>query len=122
MGQELKVYKLKHPVTVGERTCAELKLCRPKMKDFIAVGNEPPESGEALTRLMSSISGEPYAVVSQIDIDDFFYLRIEAARIWQGAFFTGEYELNPPPPPPETEAAEAENTTAAQKSTAALPR
>jgi hypothetical protein len=102
---EEKVYKLKHPVKAGERYCEELRFTRPKTKDFIAVGNASLESAESIALLISSVTGEPFAVINQLDIDDFAFLRIEAARIYSSYLYAAPYELNPmPPSEPEPEA------------------
>jgi hypothetical protein len=100
MNNEIKVYTLKRPVTMGEYTCTEIKLCRPKTKDFVAVGNRPLDTTGAIVSLISSISGVPETVVNQFDIDDIAMLRIEAMRVFDSYFSTNDYELNPTPPPP----------------------
>jgi hypothetical protein len=100
MDNEIKVYTLKRPVTVGEHTCTELKLCRPRTKDFVAVGNQPLDTTGAIVSLLSSVSGVPEAVVNQFDIEDISMLRIEAMRVFDAYFSTDDYELNPTPPPP----------------------
>jgi hypothetical protein len=89
MDQEIKTYQLKRPVTVGEYTCTEVKLCRPKTKDFVAVGSQPLDTTEAIVLLLSSISGIPEVVISRFDIDDISILRIEAIRIVD-AYFSAE--------------------------------
>jgi hypothetical protein len=111
MDQEVKVYTLKRPVTVGEFTCTELKLCRPRTKDFVAVGNQPLDTTGAIVSLISSISGVPETVINQFDIDDISMLRIEAVRIFDSYFTTEPFILNPPPPPVEKEEAETEANT-----------
>jgi hypothetical protein len=106
MDQEVKVYTLKRPVTVGEFNCSELKLCRPRTKDFVAVGNQPLDAAGAIVSLISSISGVPETVINQFDIDDISMLRIEAMRIFDSYFITEPFILNPPTPPVEKEKAE----------------
>jgi hypothetical protein len=105
MDQEIKVYTLKCPVTVGEYTCTEVKLCRPKTKDFVAVGRQPLDTAGSIVSLISSISGVPEVVVNQFDIDDISMLRIEAMRVFDSYFTTEPFILNPPPPPAEEEKA-----------------
>ena len=118
MEKEIKVYPLKRPVKVGERTCAELRFTRPRMKDFIAIGASPLETAEALAKLVSSITGEPLVIIEQLDIEDSAYVRIEAERIYNTYFFSAPYELNPPPPPAKTgEAAEANSSPSAKSKT-----
>jgi hypothetical protein len=107
MDQEIKIYPLKNPVTVGEFTCKELKLCRPKTKDFVAVGRQPLDSAGAIVALISSMSGIPEVVINQFDIDDISMLRIEAMRVFDSYFTTEPFVLNPPPPPAEKKEAEA---------------
>jgi hypothetical protein len=91
-----KVFTLKYPVTVGEHTCTELRLQRPKTKDFIAIGTHLVGTVAAETALLSSITGEPEIVISQLDIDDWAKLRYEIARIWEAYFDASNgYTLNP---------------------------
>ena len=108
MDQEIKVYPLKHPVKVGEYACSEVKLYRPKTKDFVAVGRQPLDTAGSIVSLISSISGVPEIVVNQFDIDDIAMLRIEAARIFDSYFSTEPFVLNPPPPPAEEKKAGTE--------------
>jgi hypothetical protein len=107
MEQEAKVYTLKRPVTVGERTCTELRFRRPVTKDFIAVGTHPTGTVAADVALLASITGEPEIVISKIDVDDLAKLRYECASIWAAYFdITDGYSLNPQQeavePKPET--------------------
>jgi hypothetical protein len=111
MDQEIKIYPLKRPVTVGEYTCSEVKLCRPKTKDFVAVGGQPLDTAGSIVSLISSISGVPEVVVKQFDIDDIAMLRVEAMRVFNSYFTTEPFVLNPPPPPAEEKEAEAETET-----------
>ncbi|GMO48524.1 MAG: hypothetical protein Pg6C_11080 [Treponemataceae bacterium] len=110
-----RIYTLKHPVTVGEHTCTELRLKRPKTKDFIAVGTNPLGTVAADVALLSSITGEPEIVIEQIDIDDFAKLRYECSRVWAAYFDTTDgYTLNPTAPEaaatePETESVQGTN-------------
>jgi hypothetical protein len=99
MNSEIKVYTLKRPVTVGEYTCNEVKLCRPRTKDFVAIGNQPLDTTGAIVSLIASVSGVPVNVVNQFDIEDISMLRIEAMRVFDSYFSTDDYELNPTPPP-----------------------
>jgi hypothetical protein len=118
MEKEIKVYPLKYPVTVGERTCTELRFSRPKMKDLIAIGASPLETADALAKLVSSITGEPLLIIEQLDIEDSAYVKIEAERIFSTYFFTTPYELNPTPPPAKTgETAEANSSPSAKSET-----
>jgi len=88
----VKTFELKYPVTVGERTITELKLNRPKTKDFIAVGSLPADSAAADAALLSSLSGEPEVIISQIDIDDLSIIRNELGFIWASYFTGNEYK------------------------------
>jgi hypothetical protein len=100
-----RIYKLKYPVTVGEYQCGELRLQRPKTKDFIAVGVHPLGTVAADVALLASVTGQPEIVIEQIDIDDLAKLRYECSRIWAAYFDeTDGYTLNPTVP----EAAETE--------------
>jgi hypothetical protein len=105
MEQEIKIYPLKRPVTVGGYTCSEIKLCRPKTKDFVAVGRQQLDTTGAIVSLISSISGVPEVVIGQFDIDDIAMLRIEAMRVFDSYFTTEPFTLNPPQPPAEKERA-----------------
>jgi hypothetical protein len=94
-----RIYTLKHPVTVGEYTCSELRLKRPKTKDFIAVGTNPLGTVAADAALLSSITGEPEIVIERLDIDDLAKLRYECSRVWAAYFDTTDgYTLNPTEP------------------------
>jgi hypothetical protein len=85
-------YTLRHPVTVGEFTCSEIILQRPKMKDFVAVGNTPIDTAAATSALVSSLSGIAEVVIAQFDIEDCARLRYLVQRIWAAHFmFTDEY-------------------------------
>jgi hypothetical protein len=107
-----RIYTLKHPVTVGEHTCAELRLKRPKTKDFIAVGTHPLGTVAADTALLASITGEPEIVIEQLDIDDLAKLRYECSRIWYAYFdATDGYELNPTAPEAAETKTESEKET-----------
>jgi hypothetical protein len=64
-----------------KQTFAEVKLCRPKTKDFVAVGNQPFTTAGSVVSLLSSISGVPEVVINQFDIDDISMLRVKATRI-----------------------------------------
>jgi hypothetical protein len=107
---EEKVYKLKRPVKAGEHYCDELRLGRPKTKDFIAVGSAPLETAESVALLLASVSGEPFAVINQLDIDDLSILRIEAIRMYSSYISTVPYEVNPTGPPSAEAAAETTGT------------
>jgi hypothetical protein len=110
MEQEFFVYTLKRPVTVGEYTCTELKFRRPRTKDFIAVGSNPLGTVAADAALLSSVTGEPEAVIGHLDVDDLAKLRYESSRIWLAYFdMTDGYSLNP-----QTEAAEKKPETGNQ--------
>jgi hypothetical protein len=108
MEQEIKIYQLKRPVTLGEYTCTEVKLCRPRTKDFVAVGRQTFDMPGAIVSMLSSISGIPEAVINQIDVDDISILRIEVLRMGNTYFTTEPYVLNPPPPPAEKKEAGTE--------------
>jgi hypothetical protein len=108
MDKEIKVYTLKHPVTVGEYTCTEVKLCRPRTKDFVAVGRQPLDTAGAIMSLISSMSGVPETAINQFDIDDIAMLRIEAIRVFDSYFTTEPFDLNPPGPPAEEQKAGTE--------------
>jgi hypothetical protein len=97
----VKTFQLKHPVMVGELTVTELKLNRPKMKDFIAVGNTPIGGAGADAKLLASITGLSELVIEQLDIDDVSKLRFEIARIWESYFVSSEYESDGANPLPE---------------------
>lgn len=99
MNNEVKVYTLKYPVTLGQYTCTEVKLCRPKTKDFLAVGTQTIDTPGAMVSLISSISGVPESVVNLFDIDDISHLRIEAQRIFCSYLERRDYEVNPTPAP-----------------------
>jgi hypothetical protein len=108
-----KVYRLKYPVKVGEHYCEELRFTRPKTKDFIAVGNAPLETAESIALILASVTGEPFSVISQLDIDDLSVLRLEAIRMYNSYIYTTPYEVNPTPPPqPEAEAETKETAEA----------
>jgi hypothetical protein len=85
-------YTLRHPVTVGEFTCKEIVLQRPKMKDFIAVGRRSTDTAAATAALLPSLSGTPETVIAQFDVEDCARLRYLIQRIWAAHFlFTEEY-------------------------------
>jgi len=90
-----KKIELKHPITVGELVVKEITIQRPKTKDFIAIGTAPVDSAEADALLLSSLSGLPMSVVSQIDIDDLSIIRTQLALVWASYFTTKEYNENP---------------------------
>jgi hypothetical protein len=90
-----KKFELKQPITVGELVVKEITIQRPKTKDFMAVGTTPVESPEADALLLSSLSGLPMSVVSQIDIDDLSIIRTQLALVWASYFTTKEYDENP---------------------------
>jgi hypothetical protein len=90
-----KKFELKHSITVGELKVTEVTIQRPKTKDFIAVGTAPVDSAEADALLLSSLSGLPMSVVSQIDIDDLSIIRTQLALVWASYFTTKEYDENP---------------------------
>jgi len=90
-----KTIELKHPFNVGELTVKSITIQRPKTKDFIAVGNTPVDSAAADAALLSSLSGFPMSVVTQIDIDDWSIIRTELALVWASYFTSKEYDENP---------------------------
>jgi hypothetical protein len=90
-----KTFELKHLVKVGELEITEITIQRPKTKDFIAVGTNPVDSAAADAALLSSLSGLPMSVITQIDIDDWSMLRNELALIWVSYFTTTAYNENP---------------------------
>jgi len=90
-----KKFVLKYPVTVGDLKVTEVTINRPKTKDFIAVGSNPADSAAADAALLSSLSGLPMSVVSQIDIDDLSIIRVQLALIWYCYFSSEEYKENP---------------------------
>ena len=93
---EKRIFKLKHPVTVGEYHCEELALVRPRTKDFVAVGPRELGTVGADVALLASITGQPEVVIDQLDIDDLAKLRYECARIWAAYFDQIDgYSLNP---------------------------
>jgi hypothetical protein len=93
---EKRIFKLKHPVTVGEYHCEELTLVRPRTKDFVAVGLRELGGAGADVALLASITGQPEIVIEQLDIDDLAKLRYECTRIWAAYFDqTDGYSLNP---------------------------
>ncbi len=75
-------YKLKMPATAGERTIEELKFHRPKTRDFLRTDGHNANSVAADVALVSALSGEPEAIVSAIDIDDWAVIRVELQKIW----------------------------------------
>jgi hypothetical protein len=103
----LKVYTLRRPVKVGEVTCTEVKLCRPRWKDFAAVKSLPLTSEDAMIAFVSSVSGLSETIVRQFDIEDASRLRVEVPRAYDSFFWTVDYELDPPPPPAPEGAAES---------------
>jgi hypothetical protein len=107
--QEIKVYTLKRPVKAGELSRAEVKLCRPVFKDFMAVGNQSIETAAGVVSLIASVSGLPEAVVRLFDVEDCAVMRIEAARMAESYFLGTGYSPNPTEPP-ATEAGTAAAT------------
>jgi hypothetical protein len=99
MDKEARIYTLKRPVTVGELTCTEVRLGRPKFKDFMAVGRQPIDTAGGVVALIASVSGLPEAAVRQFDIEDAAVMRIEATRMVLAYFEGGGYEADPTPPP-----------------------
>jgi hypothetical protein len=108
MEREIKTYQLKRPVTAGEYTCTEVKLRRPRTKDFVAAGGQSPDTTGAVVSMLSSISGIPEVVINQIDIDDISILRIEVIRMADSYVTTEPYVLNPTRPPAEEKGAGTE--------------
>jgi len=90
-----KTIELKHPFDVGELSVKTITIQRPKTKDFIAVGTTPVDSAAADAALLSSLSGLPMSVVTQIDIDDWSIIRTELALVWNSYFTSKEYDKNP---------------------------
>ncbi|MCL2245070.1 MAG: phage tail assembly protein [Treponema sp.] len=88
-------YELKQPFKVGELDVKKIIIQRPKTKDFIAVGTIPLGSVAADTALLSSLSGFPESVITQIDIDDLSVLRYYVTRIWDSYFSSKPYIENP---------------------------
>jgi hypothetical protein len=97
--QECRVYTLKYPVTLGELACTEVKLGRPKFKDFMAVGREPIDTAGGVVSLIASVSGLPEGVVRLFDVDDAAVMRIEAARMIFAYFEGSGYRADPTMPP-----------------------
>jgi hypothetical protein len=105
MDKDIKVYPLKYPVALGQLACREVKLGRPKFKDFMAVGRQPVDTAAGAAALIASVSGLPEEVVRLFDVEDAAVMRIEAVRM-MFAYLEGDaYEANPTAPP-ETGAAE----------------
>ena len=98
-------YTLKTPVTVGERTVEELRLHRPKVRDFLRTDGKPIDSVGADQALLSSLSGEPEAIIAAIDIDDWAVLRVEVQKVWLQFF-----GVKPTEEPSKKAVAEAEET------------
>jgi hypothetical protein len=95
MEKEVFTYTLKRPVTVGEHTCTELKFRRPKFMDFIAIGAAPVETAEAIARLVSSITGEPYEVIKILDVEDVAQIRTTAIRALNTFWGLSDYGTDP---------------------------
>lgn len=79
-------YTLKTPATAGERTITELEFHRPKTRDFLLADGHQIDSLGADVALVSSLSGEPEAIISAIDIDDWAVIRVEVRKIWYQFF------------------------------------
>lgn len=79
-------YTLKTPAIAGERTVTELKFHRPKTRDFLRTDGHQIDSVGADVALVSSLTGEPEAIVSAIDIDDWAVIRVEIQKIWYQFF------------------------------------
>lgn len=84
--EDIFKYTLKTPATVGERTITELKFHRPKTRDFLRTDGHQIDSVGADVALVSSLSGEPVAIISAIDIDDWAVIRVEVQKIWYQFF------------------------------------
>jgi hypothetical protein len=104
MDKDVKIYPLKRPVTLGELTCSEVKLGRPKFKDFMAVGRQPIDTAGGVVSLIASVSGLPEGVVRLFDVEDAAIMRIEAERM-VFAYFEGSGYRADPTMPPEAETA-----------------
>lgn len=75
-------YTLKTPATAGERTITELEFHRPKTRDFLRADGHQIDSVGADVALVSSLTGEPEAIISAIDIDDWAVIRVEIQKVW----------------------------------------
>lgn len=65
----MDIYKLQSPVTVGEKTYAELPLRKAKAKD-LAAGDLVKGDTRKGYALFASICGVPLAVIEELDLDD----------------------------------------------------
>ncbi|MBQ9206861.1 MAG: phage tail assembly protein [Treponema sp.] len=96
-------YTLKTPATSGERTVTELKFHRPKTRDFMRTDGHAADSVGADVALVSSLSGEPEAIISAIDIDDWAVIRVELQKIWLQFFGVKPTEKSDPKAKAEAE-------------------
>jgi hypothetical protein len=62
------VVALKEPIPFGSETVTELKLRRPKAKDFRRLPLDP-KLGDLLD-LVGQLSGQPKAVIDELGVDD----------------------------------------------------
>lgn len=65
---EPKVIKLKEPIQFGSETITELRLRKPKAKDFRPMG-EKRTLGEILD-LAGRLCGQPKAVIDELSVED----------------------------------------------------
>lgn len=82
-------YKLKKPITLGERTVYELHTHRPTLGDLCAVGASPIGSAVTDRKLLSSLTGEPESILNKIDCSDWAFISVELGKIWK-SFFKAE--------------------------------
>jgi len=83
-----KVIKLNYPVKVGDTTVDSITLTRPKVKHLKAMDGVDGDVSKAET-LISAISGQPIAVITNLDGEDFTRISEELNGFFGGLLPTG---------------------------------
>jgi hypothetical protein len=111
---ETETIRLRAPIKVGEYEVAELNVRPPVVKDILRTDGHAPESVGYVLALMSSLTGQPEAVLEKLVPEDYADIRVAASQIHcrfvglVNMFDKGSETTNKDPTPPPTSAPPSE--------------